>query len=128
MEEAIQIFAIIHLGIMGVSHIAAPRAWTDFFIGLRERGHPGVFMVGFMSLGFGSIIVAFHSVWSGIPLVLTLLGWAQILKALVYFTFPAYGMRKLEFVTVERSKTFIVAGIGLLGLAGLLLYHVLTAA
>jgi hypothetical protein len=125
METSVQIFAIIHLGTMGMSHILAPRAWTDFFIGLRERGHPGVFVVAFMSLGFGSIIAAFHPVWSGIPLALTVVGWGQVLKAFLYFCFPAYGLRRLNIVTIERSKMFIVPGVALVGLAGLLLYHVL---
>lgn len=124
METAVQIFAIIHLGTMGLSHILAPRAWTDFFIGLRDKGHPGVFMVAFMSLGFGSIVAAFHPVWSGLPLVLTILGWSQVLKALVYFCFPAYGMKRLNIVTVERSKMFIPAGVMLLLVALLTLYHV----
>lgn len=81
MERAVQLLAVIHLLTIGLSHVLAPRAWADFFVGLRERGQAGVFVVAFMSLWFGSIVVAFHPVWSGIPVVLTLLGWAQVLKA-----------------------------------------------
>ena len=82
-----------------------------------------MFVVAFMSLGFGSIVAAFHPVWSGIPLVLTLLGWAQVLKALIYFSFPQFGLRKLQLVSLERAWMFIVAGVVLLGLAGLFAYH-----
>ncbi len=119
MERAVAIFALIHLTIMGISHITAPRAWVDFFIRLREQGHRGVFVVGFMSLGFGSIIAAFHQVWSGWPLVLTLLGWAQVLKAAIYFIWPAFGLKKLQRVSVDRPRDFIYAGIGLLVIAAL---------
>jgi hypothetical protein len=31
---------------------------------------------GFLALWFGTIIVAFHNVWSGLAMVVTLLGWA----------------------------------------------------
>ncbi len=123
METAVQIFAIIHLTIIGVSHILQPRTWVAFFVRLREKGEAGVFVVAFLSLGFGSIIVAFHNVWSGVPMVLTLLGWAQILKAAVYFAWPAYGLRKLQFVSYERSRMFIGAGVALLAIAGLLVFH-----
>ena len=123
MERAIQIFAVIHLLTMGLSHILAPRTWAEFFVQLRERGKPGVFIVGFMSLGFGSLIVAFHNVWSGIPTVLTLLGWSQVVKAAIYFAFPSYGLRKLHFVSVERSRLFIFPGIVLIVLGGLIAYH-----
>lgn len=123
LATSVQLFAVIHLGTMGISHITAHRAWAEFFVLLRSKGHAGVFVVGFMSLGFGSIIAAFHQEWSGIPLVLTLLGWTQVLKALAYFSFPGFGMRRLGLVSVERSRMFMVPGVVLVLLAGLLLFH-----
>ncbi len=122
MERAIQIFAVINLVVIGLSHVAQPRAWAEFFVALREKGDRGVFVVGFMSLAFGSLIVAFHNVWSGLPIVLTILGWAQVLKGLVYFTFPSYGLRKLGIVDVERARMFVWPGLGLLVIAALLGY------
>jgi hypothetical protein len=119
MERAVAIFAIVHLTVVGISHITAPRAWIDFFVGLREQGHRGVLVVGFMSLGFGSIIVAFHQLWSGWPLVLTLLGWAQVIKAGIYFAWPAFGLRKLQRVSPERPRDFVYAGAGLLVIAAM---------
>jgi hypothetical protein len=123
MERAVQLFAVIHLTTAGLSHILAPRAWASFFILLRGKGHAGVLAVGFLSLWFGSIVAAFHPVWSGIPLALTLLGWAQVLKALVYFCFPAWGMRRLAIVSEERARMFVIPGVVLLLLAGLIAYH-----
>ena len=76
---------------------------------------------------FGSIVAAFHQVWSGIPLLLSLLGWAQVLKALVYFCFPRYGLNKLRWVSLERSQMFIYAGVALLGLASVLTYDLARA-
>lgn len=128
MERAAEIFAVIHLGIMGLSHILAPRAWAEFFIQLREKGRAGVFAVAFMSLFFGSIVVAFHNVWSGVHTVLTLLGWAQLFKATSYFLFPAYGGRRFERVAVERAHEFVIAGVALLALAGVIVYGWLAGA
>lgn len=119
MERSVAIFALINLTIMGISHITAPRAWVDFFVKLREQGHRGVFVVAFMSLGFGSIIAAFHQVWSGWPLVLTLLGWAQVIKGGIYFVWPEFGLKKLQRVSPERPRDFIYAGVGLLVIAAL---------
>ena len=94
MEHALQIYAIINLTLIGMSHVVRPRAWVDFFVFLRERGEAGVFAVAILNLIFGSIIVAFHNVWSGIPLVLTVVGWTSVIKALLYFTFPAVVLRQ----------------------------------
>ncbi|HUG17367.1 MAG TPA: hypothetical protein VMM56_00220 [Planctomycetaceae bacterium] len=126
MEHVVQIYAIINLTVIGISHVVRPRVWVDFFIFLRERGEAGVFAVALLNLIFGSIIVAFHNVWSGIPLILTLLGWANVLKALLYLTFPAYGLRKFQCLSHERANLIVVGGILCLLLSGVLSYHILS--
>ncbi|MCH9647191.1 MAG: hypothetical protein K0U98_03065 [Deltaproteobacteria bacterium] len=123
MDTAIQIFAILNLGIIGLSHLIRPKAWIQFFILLREKGEAGVFAIGFLSLLFGSLIVSFHNIWTGIPAVLTVLGWAQILKALIYFTLPAVGLRNLHGLSPEKERHFQIAGVLLLALASLLVFH-----
>ncbi len=62
MERAVQIYAIINLTVIGMSHVVRPRVWVDFFVFFRERGEAGVFAIAILNLIFGSIIVAFHSV------------------------------------------------------------------
>ncbi len=127
MEQAVQIFAIVNFVVIGLSHIVQPRVWVEFFVFLRERGEAGAFATALLSLIFGSIIVAFHNVWAGIPMVLTIVGWAQVLKALIYFTFPSFGLRKMQIPSRERPQLFVYPGIAFLILAGLLGYHLWTA-
>jgi hypothetical protein len=124
MQRAVAILAVVQLVVIGVSHTVRPTSWVKFFTVLSEKGHAGVYAVAFLSLWFGSIIVAFHEVWSGIPLVLTLLGWSQVLKAIIYFTFPEYGLRRIQYVSEERAWTFTVGGVFLLLLGALLAYDV----
>lgn len=128
MEHAVQIYAIINLAVIGMSHVVKPRVWVDFFVFLRERGEAGVFAVAILNLIFGSIIVAFHNVWSGIPLALTVWGWANVVKALLYFMFPAIGLRRLQSLSHERANLVVVGGILFLLLAGVLGYHVWSTA
>lgn len=128
IEKMVELFAIIHLGTGGLSHILAPKAWARFFLWLRSKEEAGVFVVAFMNLGFGSIVAAFHQVWSGIPLILTLLGWASVLKALIYFSFPRFGLKMLQRVSIERAGMFIYPGFVLLALAGVLTYHLIGSA
>ena len=123
--ESVRAFAAIQLAAVGLSHVLAHRAWASFFVGLRERGDAGVLVVALLSLGVGAFVVAFHPVWSGIPLVLTLMGWAQVLKGLVYFCLPSFGLRRLETVSVERARMFVYPGAVFVLFAGLLVYHLL---
>src|SRR5215203_1150168 len=117
MERAIEILAVIQLTIIGLSHIVHHRAWAEFIIWLRSKGDPGVFANGFLSLTAGSLIFGFHRVWSGIPLVLTVFGILNILKAASGFLFPARAMRSMERVSLERSRDFVAAGFISLALA-----------
>ncbi len=126
METAVEVFALVNLAIIGLSHLLASRSWAGFFALLHEKGEPGVFAVGFMSLWFGSIIVAFHNVWSGLPMVITIIGWGQVLKALIYFSFPAFGLRQLAKVPPERAHLFVYGGLALLGVTALLAYDLIS--
>ena len=126
LERAVEIFAAVQFVVIGVSHIVQPRVWVDFFVWLRSKGHAGVFVNGFLSLGFGSIIVAFHNVWSGLPMILTIIGWGQIAKATLSFVAPRIGMRSLERVSPDRAREFVVPGVFFVAVGAMLGYLVLT--
>jgi len=123
MERAVQIYAVVNFVVIGLSHALRPRVWVAFFVLLRGHGEPGVFAIALLNLIFGSIIVGFHNVWSGIPLVLTLLGWANVVKALAYLTFPAFALRKLQALSDERAHLIAISGVVFLLLAALFGYH-----
>jgi hypothetical protein len=125
VEKAIEMFAAVNFLVTGLSHLLQPRAWVEFFVWLRSKGHAGVFVNGLLSLGFGSIVVAFHNVWSGLPMVLTLIGWAHVAKALLILVVPDVGMRSLERVSPERARELAIAGGVLLALSALMWYLVL---
>lgn len=117
MERALELFVVIHLALMGLSHIIQHRAWAEFFILLRDRGYPGVFVHGFLSLGFGSMILAFHRVWAGIPAVVTVVGVFYLVKTIQCFLFPGVSLRSLNRVSLERSRVFIAPGVVFLAVA-----------
>jgi hypothetical protein len=124
MELAIQKIAIISLIIIGLSHMLQARAWAEFFIYLRGKGETGVFITAFIHLPIGLLVVGFHNVWHGIPLLLTVMGWGWCLKSLLYFVSPKLGLRMLARVSVERAWEFVVPGALMLVIAALLAYAV----
>jgi hypothetical protein len=122
MERATEVFAAVNLAVIGLSHIMQPKGWVEFFVFLRERGHAGVFFNGMLSLTFGSILVAFHNVWTGLPMIVTLLGWAQVLKGLISLAAPSIGLKKMMRVSMDRAWEFQVAGVVLVALAALIVW------
>ncbi len=122
MEQATEVLAAIYFFGIGISHVVQPQGWVEFFSWLREKGRPGMFVEGFLSLSFGALVVGFHNVWSGLAVVLTLVGWAQVLKGLVRFTVPRLSFRVYESVTPERAWRFRVAGVAAIALGSLFAY------
>ena len=122
METAIEKLAAIGFFVIGLSHIIRPRTWAQFFIEVREKGEAGSFINAFIHFPLGALIVAFHPVWHGLAMILTLIGYGLVIKSLIYFVFPGHGRRMLARVSVERAWEFAVAGVMSLGLSGLLLF------
>jgi hypothetical protein len=125
LHESVEFFVALQTLVIGLSHVLQPRVWVDFFVWLRGKGHAGVFANGFLSLWFGSLLAAFHNVWAGPEMVVTLLGWAQVVKGSVAFLVPQLSMRGFARVSPERSYEFVVAGIPFLALSAVCWYVVL---
>jgi hypothetical protein len=124
MERSVEILAIVFFGVVGLSHILQHKAWAEFFLLLRGKGEAGAFVDGFLNLPLAGFIIGFHNVWSGIPLVLTLVGWGLLIKSLIRFCAPKQALRLIARVSLERSWEFQIAGAFLVALAGLLGYGI----
>ena len=101
--------------ITGLSHVTAPRAWARFFIAMRETSAVPGFVNAYVHIPLGLLILAFHPVWSGPGLLVTLIGCALTLKGTLYFLWPMLAIRSMAHVTEERAWQFRV--VGLFGLA-----------
>jgi hypothetical protein len=125
METSVEKLVALSFLVTGLSHILQPRAWTEFFILLREKGTTGSLLNGLLHFPMGALIVSFHNVWHGWPLVVTLIGWSLVIKSTLYLIFPKVGLRSLARVSIERSWEFAVAGVVGVAISGLILFSLL---
>ena len=125
MEIAVTKLAVVCFFVVGVSHIVQPRVWAQFFMDMHGRGEVGSFLNALLHFPLGVLIVSFHNVWHGLPVVLTLIGWGLVLKSFIYFVFPRHGMRMLARISMERSWESVVAGIFSIGISCLLAFSLL---
>jgi hypothetical protein len=65
-------------------------------------------------------------VWQGVPAILTLIGYGLVLKSLIYFVLPEHWLKIMLRVSIERSWEFVVAGVVLVGLSGLLMVSLIS--
>jgi len=111
LAHVAEIIAALMFLIMGASHLIQPKVWVDFFVTLHRLGHVGVFVNSFLSLFFGILVVALHNIWTWPAIILTLIGWAQVLKATVGFIAPSVALRGLAMVRPDNEWHFIAAGV-----------------
>ena len=102
------------------SVLAPYESWSNLVGGVIV----GVFWTAFIHLPVGVLIVAFHPVWSGLPLIVTLLGCGWTVKGTVYFCFPSFGLRKLAIVSLDRAWMFVVPGVLFVILGAVVSYSV----
>ena len=114
MHTAVQVLAIINFAVIGLSHALQPQAWSRFFGDLAARGTTGVFLNAMLHLVPGTLIVAFHNVWTGVPVILTLIGWGFTVKGALYLFLPSVGTRSLKLASQRDPRMFVYAGLLLL--------------
>ncbi len=122
MEREIQVFVALSFFVIGISHIFQRSTWVEFFAKLHSLGRLGPFAEGFLYLNFGAMIVSFHNVWSFPEVILTLIGWVHISKALIRFIAPTVVLRIYKRMGMERAWQIQVAGGFLLALSAFFLF------
>ena len=110
MEIGIERLTALAFIISGLSHIAAPRAWVCFFVNMRAQGEAAGLINAYVHIPLGLLIVAFHPVWSGAGVLVTLIGWSLTIKGTLYFLLPELAKFSLARVTEDKAWQFQVAG------------------
>ena len=107
MEKNVQIFVLLNFLVIGASHFFQPYVWVDFIKWVRNNGKVGIFAYSFLSLSFGSIIVALHWEWEGIvPIAITCIGIAQIIKSIIGFVLPHYALKNMQKPMAENPNSY----------------------
>jgi hypothetical protein len=72
----------------GLSHALQPSRWAALFGDLLPRPCAALY-IGIFTLPLGLLIVLTHNVWVlGLPVVVTVIGWAWTVKSVGYLLYP----------------------------------------
>ena len=102
MEQGVERLAALMLAVTCLSHIAAPHAWARLFNRIDESGEMAGLLYGAVHLPLGLMIVAFHDVWTWPEAVVTVLGWALLLKGTWHWTVPSLAKRSIAIASDPR--------------------------
>lgn len=119
MLLAVELMAGLVLTALGVSYLLRMQDWIDWLGNLQLKGRRGSLTLGLVLVIGGSFVVAFHPVWQGIPLVLTLFGLFAFIKGTMILLFPGWFPGQLErlyphFKAVVKIKAALTLAVGLL--------------
>src|SRR5690348_1675841 len=88
VQLAIEQFVAVAVLATGLSHALQAARWAELFGDLLDRPYAALY-IGVFTLPLGLFIVLTHNVWVvGLPVVVTLLGWAWTCKGLLYLLWP----------------------------------------
>jgi len=110
MEVGVERLAALVLILTCLSHIAAPGAWVRLFSAVRAQGEAAGLINAAIHLPLGLMIAAFHPVWSWPGVVVTLVGWALVVKGTVHLAVPSLAQRALKLVDEEDGARRIRLG------------------
>jgi uncharacterized protein YjeT (DUF2065 family) len=117
VEAAVERLAALAFVVTGLSHLFAPHAWVRFFERVEAQGEAAGIWNGLLHLPLGLVIAAFHPVWEGPGLAVTLIGWVLVAKAAAQLCSPALAKRSLAMATGERGAARCrIAGAGALAI------------
>ena len=95
------------------------RGMFPAMVGQIAQNFAVVFLSGVLSLVAGVAIVRVHNVWTGWPVLVTVLGWLAIVGGLVRMWFPQQAASMAEAFG-GNSATPVVAGLVVLALGAFL--------
>lgn len=123
MEQAVQLMAGLSFTILGLSYLFRAREWNGWLIEVEQRGKQASLVFGGISLLLGAFIVAFHPVWEGIPLILTIIGILSLIKGTVYLLFPQWLPTKIKYIHQSERPLLRASGVLFIIIGAVLLNH-----
>jgi uncharacterized protein YjeT (DUF2065 family) len=110
MEAGVERLAAIVLILTCLSHIAAPGAWVRLFSAIRAQGEAAGLINAAIHLPLGLLIAALHPVWGWPSVIVTLAGWALVIKGTAHLVAPSLSQRTLKLVDAKDGVRCIRIG------------------
>ena len=111
MELAVERIAALSFILIGLSHLAAPAAWAALFAAWRDEGPVGGIRNGLLNAPFALLILGFHQVYVWPAILITLTGWALLVKTATNLLAPAWSIRNQAKVDNGEHWRYRVAGV-----------------
>lgn len=101
----------VYMLFFGVAMIARPKLIRDVVNGLEGNRGLSFFMGAFIFM-LGTVLVLLHNVWeSSWRVLITLFGWAALLKGAVYILAPEFMLKWVRFVANKDIFKYVATAL-----------------
>jgi hypothetical protein len=122
LQLFIERFFAITLLVTGVSHLAQPKLWRDFFLLLKKSGAAGI-IIAMFTFPMGLALILTHNLWSfDVRLIFTICGWGMTLKSLTY-ALLAGRAEKMILDDANAHRKYALGGAVMIPVSLLLVYY-----
>lgn len=108
MEQSIQFMMGVSLCVLGLSFFLRASDWMQWFKDVQNAGKEVSMPLGAFSLLLGSLIVGFHQIWEGWPLVISAVGLLIMVKGTIYLLIPGWLPKKLKVLTDTAMRPYLM--------------------
>lgn len=125
MTNLILYFSVPMLFSLGWTQFYSSNSWIKFYTKMILMGSRTVRLYGAVSASLGIVIIYFHNVWSGPPILLTITGWVFFIEGAFCALFPnasVLGLLKNNEELVNRLIQTV--GLSFIVLSGVLSIHI----
>lgn len=116
MEQGIQLIISICFLVIGSSMFMRANDWVLWVKHAETQGRVASLIFGTLNLLLGSVIIAFHEVWNGIFIIVTILGFLLCFRGIILLLWP----NCLLFIIKKFSRNLN----GIIKIAGLAMFAI----
>jgi len=111
MEQGIAFATGISVLLLSISCLIHSEAWIEWCRRYLAGGKPAAIILGAVTLGICALIVGLHWVWSGLPMLVTIVGIIGMAEATLYLLVPA-ALPRIWAPFLSSPKWFRLFGAG----------------
>jgi len=120
MEQAVEFMTGIVLLALSLSFLLRSRDWSNWLENIRQDEPYRVLPIGCFTILISSFMVAFHPVWDGFFILVTIIGVLGIIEGSFYLLFPGV-LRNILGILAPNYDPMIRIWGALFGLLGVLI-------
>lgn len=113
VAKAIEVFYGVWILVLGISLLTAHQQWKKLISSWLQNPEQ-YFILAFVFMPIGLFTIMFHNIWSGLSIIVSVLGWIVTIKAITIFCFPTLIYKFIDTSLLKRKMFLAVAVIYLL--------------